>query len=477
MTSAALAPLRARAPWRVLDGYGRAVQAACRYAAPRSGDELRELLQRAQGEGLTVGFRGAGRSYGDASLNAPGLVFDLQSMARMLQWDPVSGIVNVEPGLTIEGLWRRTLEDGWWPAVVPGTMRPTLGGCLSMNVHGKNNFRVGPIGNHVVDFDLVTPRGDLLFCSREQNADVFHAAIGGLGLLGAFTRLRLQLKRVESGLLRVLPIQARSLGEMFDLFRENVPASDYLVGWMDCLARGSGLGRGVIHRANYVSREEDPVGPGSLHVETQGLPDRLFGMPRSQLWRFMAPFLNNPGAALINALKYHASSRHDRQPFLQSHVAFAFLLDYIPDWRLAYGPQGFIQYQVFLPKDAAQSTLESLLRLCQERGLPSYLGVLKRHRPDPFLLTHAIDGYSLAMDFRVTRRNRVALWSLTEALTERVLDAGGTFYFAKDAVLRPDDVVRAYSRERLDAFAAIKRRLDPDGVLMTDLARRLLPVP
>ena len=49
-------------------------------------------------------------------------------------------MIEAEPGLTIEGLWRRTIQDGYWPAVVPGTMLPTLGGCLAMNIHGKNNF-------------------------------------------------------------------------------------------------------------------------------------------------------------------------------------------------------------------------------------------------------------------------------------------------------------------------------------------------
>lgn len=473
-------PLRSRAPLQVLDGFGRAVRAASRYAAPHDVDELQALLARAGAEGLRVAFRGSGRSYGDAALNGAdldggaGLVLDTRGMNRMLAWDPQAGIAEAEPGLTIEGLWRRTLADGWWPHVVPGTMLPTLGGCLAMNIHGKNNFRAGPFGEHVLDFDLVTPQGDKIRCSRDEEPELFHAAIGGLGLLGAITRVRLQLKRVESGLLRVRSICGHDLDHTFDLFEEHLPHSDYLVGWIDCTKGGRGLGRSELHRANYLCADEDPEGPRSFDVERQGLPERILGFPRRHIWRFMRPFMNGPGVRLVNALKYHAARLGDGKSYLQSHVAFAFLLDYVPDWRLAYGPGGLIQHQVFLPYEGARRTLRELLALCLRRGLPSTLGVLKRHRPDAFLLSHALDGWSFAMDFRVTAGNRAALWALCHELTERVLDAGGRFYFAKDAVLRPDDAARAYGRERLDRFLALKARLDPHGLLASDLYRRVL---
>jgi FAD/FMN-containing dehydrogenase len=150
------------------------------------------------------------------------------------------------------------------------------------------------------------------------------------------------------------------------------------------------------------------------------------------------------------------------------------LLDYVPNWRLAYGPGGFIQYQVFVPHATARQTLKDVLSLCHQAKMPSYLGVLKRHRPDPFLLTHALDGWSLAMDFPVTPATRNKLWALTERLTDRVLDAGGKFYFAKDSVLRSGDVERAYGRERVQQFIAIKQQLDPTGMLTSDLWERAL---
>jgi FAD/FMN-containing dehydrogenase len=305
--------LHAHAPRRVLDGFGRSVRAACLYAAPRTTDELSELLERARREGLSVGFRGAGRSYGDAALNRDGLVVDLTRLARALDWNPETGTLDAEAGLTVEGLWRRTIEDGYWPAVVPGTMRPTLGGCLSTNVHGKNNFRVGSFGEHVLDFDLATPALGVIRCSRVENADLFHAAIGGLGLLGAITRVRLELRRVESGLLRVRSMTAPDLDAAMDRFEAELDTADYVVGWIDGLARGPALGRGVLHAARYLPADEDPTGGASLHVESQGLPARIGLVPRAALWRLMRPLMNDTGVRLLNALKY-ASARRSEAP-------------------------------------------------------------------------------------------------------------------------------------------------------------------
>jgi decaprenylphospho-beta-D-ribofuranose 2-oxidase len=474
MSDPAQTPFRIRAPLRVIDGFGRSARAACRYVEPRSVEELAFALKQAQSEGLTVAFRGAGRSYGDAAMNTGGVVVDTTGLNRLLSWDPTKGVLEAEAGLSIEGLWRRTIEDGYWPTVVPGTMRPTLGGCVAMNIHGKNNFRVGPFGDHVLELDLVSPAGELLTLNRAQNSELFHAVIGGLGMLGAVTRVKLKLKKVESGNLRVESISGHNLDELFDAFEQRLSHADYLVGWVDCFARGKAIGRGQLHSAHYLHAGEDPNVETSFHVERQGLPGSIMGVPKSELWRAMRLFSPQPLWRLVNKLKYHSSWREHGKSYLQSHVAFAFLLDYVPNWRLAYGPGGFIQYQVFVPHATARQTLKDVLSLCHQAKMPSYLGVLKRHRPDPFLLTHALDGWSLAMDFPVTTRNRNQLWALTERMTDRVLEAGGKFYFAKDSVLRAGDVERAYGRERVDRFMAIKQQLDPTGMLSSDLWQRAL---
>ena len=173
--------------------WGRADSAMSWVWRPTTVDGVRDVLTLAAARGLGVGLRGAGCSYGDASLNAEGVSLDLSRMNRILEWDPATGVIRVEPGVTIRQLWQYVLEDGWWPPVVTGTMAITLGGAAGMNIHGKNNWKLGPIGDHVRSVDLLLASGEVVRCSRDERPELFHAAIGGFGMLGCFTSLELQL--------------------------------------------------------------------------------------------------------------------------------------------------------------------------------------------------------------------------------------------------------------------------------------------
>jgi FAD/FMN-containing dehydrogenase len=400
-------------------------------------------------------------------------------MNQILSFDPATGVANCEAGVTIEQLWKRILPYGYWPKVVSGTMYPTLAGAAAMNIHGKNNFAVGTIGDAILDFDIVLPNGELRTCSRDENAELFHAAIGGFGMLGAFSRIRIGTKKVYTGDLEVKAVATRNLREMMEYFEEHKATSDYLVGWIDCFAGGDMLCRGLIHDARYLEPGEDPHPEETLRLDHQELPPRIMGLlPKSEVWRFLMPFVNDLGMRTINATKY-LSGRMEAmsEPHRQAHAAFAFLLDYVPNWKWSYGRsdagrRGLIQYQPFLPPETAHETYTKLIRLCQERGLVPYLGVFKRHRPDPFWLTHAVDGWSLAMDFKVTPANRASLWRHCAEMTELVLAAGGRFYFAKDLVIESDDARRFFPPDRLAAFLALKDEVDPEGLLENDLTRR-----
>ena len=188
----------------------------------------------------------------------------------------------------------------------------------------------------------------------------------------------------------------------------------------------------------------------------------------------MKPWLHTLGWRAVCAAKYRAATLSKERTYRQSLAAFSFLLDYIPGWKNAYLPGGLIQHQSFVPKESAEQVFRAQLEICAKAGLPSYLAVLKRHRPDPFLLSHGVDGYSLALDFKVTRANRTALWRLIRDLARPVADAGGRFYPAKDAAL-PRELYQATFRDgQLDHFRRLRRELDPQGLLTSSLAQRLL---
>lgn len=464
-------------PWNdeEVRGWGNAVRVPARVARPTTGAELESALAEARAAREPLALRGSGCSYGDAALLARGRVLDLSRMNRILAFDPATGIARVEPGVTIRDLWRHTIPHGYWPAVVPGTMFVSLGGAAAMNIHGKNNFVAGPFGEHVKEFELLLPDGRRVRCDRERESELFHAAIGGFGMLGCFTELTVKLKKVHSGRMKVRALVNRDLDHALELFDRDCAGSDYYVGWLDAHATGSGLGRGVLHRADHYEAGEDPEGERMLAAARQDVPKTVLGViPKSWMWPGLWTVVNGGGMPFLNAGKFWAGGREEKKGvYPQTHGAFHFLLDYIPNYKNAFLPGGLIQFQPFVPKAAASRVLRKALEMSQAARIVPYLLVLKRHRPDPFLMTHAVDGFSLAMEYQVSDKNRARLWELCARMAELVLEAGGRFYYAKDATLTAPALPRIHGDSAVARFRALKARVDPAGLLQTDLARRL----
>jgi hypothetical protein len=275
--------------------------------------------------------------------------------------------------------------------------------------------------------------------------------------------------------MRVWGIPTRDLDDSLRVVEEMRAASDYLVGWIDLHAKGDQLGRGEIHRAVHFAAGEDPDGERMLEPRAQDVPTTLLGcVPKGWIWPGMWVASHFGMVRFVNWLKWRAAFGGGwRSPYPQTHGAFHFLLDYVPNWNRAFQP--LIQFQPFVPAKEASRVLRTLVEMCHTAHLVPYLGVLKRHRVDPFLMTHAVDGFSMAMDFHVGgAARRTAVWELTHRLAEVVLDAGGRFYYAKDATLLESSFERIHGRGAVEQFRALKARCDPQNVLQSELSRRLL---
>ncbi|MDJ0755485.1 MAG: FAD-binding oxidoreductase [Ardenticatenaceae bacterium] len=447
---------------------------------PSTIEELRDILTAARQNDRTIAFKGGGNSYGDAFSNREQVVLDLMRMNRILEWDPQSGIIRVEAGVTIDQLWRYVLGDGWWPPIVTGTAKTTVGGCAAMNTHGKNAWKMGTFGDHVLEFDLLRADGEIVTASRETNPELFHAAIGGFGMLGCFTTLTLKLKKIYSGMLHVEGASQPNLAGAMRYIEERLDNSDYLVGWLDATSGGRGLGRAEMHRGIYFQPGEDPFSAQTMQVEHQLISDSIMGiLPKSSMWFYMRPFMNQLGLRLVNTAKYFSArmlSGEKGHLYQQSHVAYHFLLDYLPNWKKAYGRNGLIQYQAFVPVENAEQAFTDIFTHCQKRGLPNYLSVMKRHKPDDFLISYGVDGFSMAMDFRITNRNRPKMVALTQELDEIVLRHSGRFYLAKDSTMRPQTVQAYLGQEVIKRFCDLKEQYDPEHLFQSDMWRRLFAV-
>jgi len=397
---------------------------------PSTVDELRQVLAACRARGEEVVFRGAGRSYGDAALNPLGPVVDLTGLRTIRSFDDETGVVDAEAGLTLGDLWRFSIPRGFWPPVVTGTMHVSLGGALAMNVHGKNGWKRGTFGEHVEGVSVLRADGSVEWLPREDPR--FPDAVGNGRPQEPFVEVALKLKKVPTGYLDVEGFATKEMAETLAALDAAKESWEYLVAWVDCFAGGASLGRSVVHRANEHPRAGgEPTG----FSEREQLADVKTG-PLPLPWMLLGLKLiaKGPQMRAVNAARFFAGKRAGRSRYRQSLVAYSFLLDYLPGWNEAYRPGGFIQYQLFVPVERAAEAFSEAIRLQHEIGVVSALAVLKRHRADPSSRAYAMDGFSLAMDFPVTRGNPARLISLCRAYDRLLLGCGGRVYKAKDCV-------------------------------------------
>jgi FAD/FMN-containing dehydrogenase len=415
--------------------------------------------------------RGLGRSYGDAAVPAaPGaLVLETARADRVLAFDSERGTLTCEAGLSLAEILRVFLPRGWFPPVTPGTRLVTVGGCVACDVHGKNHHRDGSFGGFVDRLVLQVADGSVVECGPTRERELFLATVGGMGLTGLITEVTLRLQPVESAWMVVEAEPVPGLGAMLDGLRNAGKDWPYTVGWIDCLARGAALGRGVLIRGRHASRAEAPAGP---------LPEpRRLAVPVDAPERLLSPVLMrgfNAAYYWKHAWWKHAWWTHARRARSAgrpvSYHGFFYPLDSIGDWNRLYGRRGFLQYQCVVPRAAGAAAVAELLERVAAAGAASFLAVIKDCGPESdAYLSFPLEGTTLALDlpYRGPRTE-----GLVHELNATVIAAGGRVYLAKDAVTRAEDF--ALMVPRLETWRKVRDRWDPEHRFRSAQSVRLL---
>jgi decaprenylphospho-beta-D-ribofuranose 2-oxidase len=429
-----------------LSGWGRVHKASCLAARPERQAELAACFA-AEGSLLA---HGAGRSYGDAALNSGGRAVITTRLDRLLAFDRDSGLLVAEPGVTFGDLFAVFLPLGFAPPVAPGTGFATLGGGVANDVHGKNHHLVGSLGQHLEWLDLRLPNGESRRLIRADNSPLWRATVGGLGLTGLIERVALRMRPVPSNALRVRRRRIRDLDEFLDAFIEH-SKTDYVVGWIDALARGRELGRGVLETAVPAEAGLSPAGFKQRRVP----------------FDFPSIALNGVTVRAFNAV-YRSRVPLGGVERTMHYERFLFPLDAVHEWNRIYGRRGFHQFQCVLPFEAGAAALRRLLESIAHSRRGSFLAVLKSmgERGGGYLSFPA-PGYTLALDFP----NAPGVATLMGELERITADHGGRVYLAKDATLHPALLPIMYPE--LDRYREVLDEVDPHRRLDSDLARRL----
>ena len=403
--------------------------------------------------------RGLGRSYGDASL-PPGDQPDVLNTTfadRILAFDGETGVIRAESGLSLNELNRLLMPRGYFTPVSPGTKFVTMGGMVAADVHGKNQHKDGNFGDHVLSLKMRVADGRIVECSADRHPDLFAATIGGMGLTGHILEVEFGLRRIPSAWIWQESRRIHDIDEFQDALESAAPEWPYTMGWIDCLARGDDMGRGILMTGRWADRNEAPPKPPKQRFQ----PKLRFDWPS---W-----VLNGMTIRLFNELYYRKQWRAVSSG-LVSHESFYYPLDAIRSWNRMYGRRGFTQYQCVLPREAGRSSARRVLEVLTARGGASFLCVIKDFgREGKGVLSFPRPGITLALDIAI----RDDTQALVDALNEQVLQEGGRIYLAKDSFTRREHF-EAMEESRLHEFRAIRDRWDPQRRFRSAQSVRLL---
>lgn len=438
---------------QTISGWGNHPRANSHVYHPRRLCDLPPLMQA--GADRTLVAHGLGRSYGDAATNCDAGVVDTTGLNRFISFDQTSGLLTAEAGVSYADLIEVLLPRGWFPKVTPGTKFVTLGGAIAADVHGKNHHKHGSFNRCVKSFTLLTPTGELLDCSPQEHADVFWSTLGGMGLTGLIQTVTIELRRVDSAWIDLTTTRVADLDAMLEHFALTDDETTYSVAWIDCLAGGAKLGRGVVLQGEHAG------------VETGSVGDFLRPSRRTKSVPFDMPgFVLHPLSVKAFNSFYYTTHRSGRSRI--DIDRYFYPLDAVHHWNRIYGRRGFVQYQpVFPESDGGRGVRAVIDRLVQAKR-SSFLAVLKRMGGQEMgPLSFPMKGLTLAVD--IPRAHGID--GFLRELDKIVLDHGGRLYLAKDGSMSAETFAKMYPR--LDEFRAVQRRLDPRGLMASDQARRL----
>lgn len=406
--------------------------------------------------GDSIIARGQGRSYGDAATNSAGHVLLTERLDRVIHMDEDAGVITAEAGATLDDILQAIVPRGWFIPVTPGTKFCSLGGCLAADVHGKNHHKVGTFSNFVTHFRLIDASNQVH--DVEPGDDLFNATAGGMGLTGIIDTVSLKLLPIKSTYMAERRVAARSLSEVFSLLADPVWDDEYSVAWIDTLAEGDRVGRGVLMVGHHADEAELP-----LSIQNR---NRVHNDPGPSVPKFFPSWLLSPFSIKAFNNWYYWNQGRRRECFTH-YDSYFYPLDRLRNWNRMYGKAGFVQYQFVVGTEAAKA-IELVLNRISNAKAASFLAVLKKFgEQGPGWLSFPKPGFTLSLDLP----NRPGLNALLTELDAIVTDHNGRLYFAKDSHMSPATAAQGYPK--LEQFREFKRQIDPENRFTSDLARRI----
>jgi len=419
---------------------------------PHTVDELIAIIRTSD---TPISFAGGKFSQGGQVAYPGGTVIDITHLNNIVAFDLDKKTITVQPGIRWRDIQQYIDPHNLSVKVMQSYNDFTVGGSLSVNVHGRDPL--GSLIKTVLSVKIVMPDGSVKTASRHEHSDLFAAALGGYGLLGPIIEVTLQLtdnQKIE----RVIKVM--SLSNYCHYVAKHIYHNP----------------RVVFHNANLYPDDFEDVLAVTWYATDKPLTiqDRL-----QKKGLYIKEKLEEQLLRRVSSLKKLRQiiepERLKKAEVVWRNYEMSYSVDSLEP--LVRFPTSSILQEYFVPLHAIEPFIKMFKAIAHEHGV-NMLNVSIRFVPadKETVLSYAPhDVYALVCYINVPRsfsQQKERAW--TQALIDAVLSHGGTFYLPYHLYATPKQFKKAYPR--FNEFLAIKKRYDPQEHFANSLSKRYLDI-
>jgi FAD/FMN-containing dehydrogenase len=438
-----------------------------RIVTPRSVEDVQKIVQQAGKEGRAISIAGGRHAMGGQQFGADTILLDTSRLNRALAFDEKAGLLKVQAGIRWPALleYLERSQKGKWPQwgirqKQTGADRLSIGGALAANAHGRG-LRFKPMIADVESFTLVDAQGKVLTCSRTQNPELFRLAIGGYGLFGVITDVKLRLMR-RTKVQR--SVQVIDLADLVPMVEKRI-ADGYLYGDFQFNIDPQSE-RFLTHGVFSTYKPVDHTTPIPRQQKQLQMSDwsKLFYLAHTDKKRAFDEYANY---YLSTNGQIYWSDTHQLAEYLDNyHVGL--------DKLLAPEGQGTEMItEVYVPREAVLGFMQDVGKDLRAHKADVIYGTIRFIEPDDeSYLPWARSRFASIIFNLHTAHTPGALDKTAEdfrGLIARALQYGGSYYLTYHRWATRTQVEQAYPQ--FPAFLREKRKFDPDERFQSDWYR------
>ncbi len=416
-------------------------------------EKIQNVIKRANKENLKVSMSGTKHSQGGHAFFDGALLLDMTGLNKIISLDTAKKVIHVQSGVTWAQIQEFINPHNLAIRAMQSSNVFTVGGSMSSNVHGRDP-KNSLIVETIEDFRLILSTGEIINVSRDENQELFSLVIGGYGLFGIITDVRIRLKENK-----ILEKEALLLDykDFPDYFRKNIKGDSTVELFIarPSISSKSFLRETIVNlwktsdiQKNFDNEIYDLLG------EKNVLRDKFFfSLSRDfDFGKDLRWYLQKKLVAEVDK-KYFITRNNSMRP----PTAPLKFLDHISPYN-----SDIIQ-EYFIPIDNFVSFIDGLRLILRNQKI-NLLGVTVRYVPkneDTFLTYGKKEAFSIVVysNQNLSSSGMKKAEKMTRSLVDLALENGGIYYLTYQKFYTKNQMKSAYPE--IDKFFAKKLEYDP----------------